>query len=175
MNKGITLMIGSMLLFACGSGDAASDTTAGDTSAVDTTAVDTTAASNTPWRVVVDEHQTGGPVDPGTRTATDAEAFDELWALMGRGGEQPSVDFDEEVVVAYAMSYPSGCEFPFIDLEIDETDAIITASYAGNEPAMCADDENQYLVIVGIDREGLSHPRYEVATSISGRTATLEL
>ncbi len=161
MNKFVVaLTVGSMMLVACGTGDQGGDTT---------------AVGNTPWRVLVDDHQVGGPVDPGIRTATDADTFDRLWALLGRDDDQPSIDFDDEVMIAFAMSYPSGCEFPFIGLVIDESDAVIAASYAGNEPAMCAADENQYLVMIGIDRDALTHPRYQLTTSIGGEAATLDL
>jgi hypothetical protein len=64
---------------------------------------------------------------------------------------------------------------PFIGLVIDESDAVIAANYAGNEPAVCAADENQYLVMIGIDRDALTHPSYEVRTSLNGQTATLDL
>lgn len=160
MNGGVAVVIGLTMLAACGSGGE------GDRP---------TAVGSEPWRVVVDDHQMGGPVDPGIRTATDAEMFDELWTLWGRDGDQPAVDFKDEVVIAHAMSYPSGCEFPFIGLVMDDSDATITANFAGNEPAECADDENQYLVIIGIDRDALTDSRYELTTSISGQTATLEL
>ncbi len=161
MNKFvIALVVGSMMLVACGTGDPGGDTTLG---------------GNTPWRVLVDSHQVGGPVEPGIRTATDADSFDRLWSLLGRDVDQPSIDFDDEVMIAFAMSYPSECEFPFIDLVIDESDAVIAASYAGNEPAICAADENQYLVMIGIDRDALRHHRYQLTTSIGAQAATLDL
>lgn len=161
MNKCSTILVASALVLgACGSSDVGSDTNAVQSGA---------------WRVVVDDHQVGGPIDAGIHTATDAGAFDELWASLGRGGDQPTVDFDDEIVIAYSLSYPSGCAFPFIDFDIDESDAVITASYAGNEPAECAADENQYLVVIGVDRDALMHPEYQVTTSVGGQVATLRL
>ncbi len=127
------------------------------------------------WRVLVDDHQVGGPIDLGIHTATDADEYAQLWALLGRDGKQPDADLDDDVVVAYATPYPSGCEYPFLRLNVDDSNAVIEAGYAGNEPALCAADENQYLVMVSIDRDALTLPRYELTTSLDAQVEYLDL
>ena len=63
-----------------------------------------------PWRVLADEHLVGGSFEVGAMTATASDQYHTMWAALGVESDEPAVDFDEEVVVAYTASYSSGCE-----------------------------------------------------------------
>ena len=114
----------------------------------------------TDWRVLADEHGTGG--DPAVYVATSDAEYDTVWSQLGFKMDRPSVDLDEEVVIAFTVSYPSGCEFPFVSLDVDHTIGTISPRYAGNEPGLCAADVNPYTVILAIRRNVLSADTYDV-------------
>lgn len=121
---------------------------------------DAVPGDETDWRVLADEHGIGG--DPVVYVATSEAEYDTVWSRLGFRTDRPSVDLDEEVVVVFTVSYPSGCEFPFISLDVDHTNGTISPRYAGNEPAVCAADENPYTVILAIRRDGLIADSYDV-------------
>ncbi len=114
----------------------------------------------TPWRLLADEHGVGGP--PAVRLVADGVEYHEMWSELGLTPGIPPVDLEDEIVVAFTVSYPSGCEYPFLALNLDHDALTITPHYGGNEPAVCAADENPYTVVVAIDRESLAVGSYEV-------------
>lgn len=115
----------------------------------------------TPWRLLADEHGVGGP--PAVRLVADDVEYHEMWSELGLTAGIPPVDLEEdEIVVAFTVSYPSGCEYTFLALNLDHDTRTISPHYGGNEPAVCAADVNPYTVVVAVDRESLTVGRYEV-------------
>ena len=113
-----------------------------------------------PWRLLADEHGAGGP--PSVRVVADDADYRTTWADLGLTARIPPVDLNDEIVVAFTVSYPSGCEYPFLSLNLDHAARTISPHYGGNEPAVCAADVNPYTVVVAIDRESLMAGSYEV-------------
>ena len=124
----------------------------------------------TPWRVLADEHGSGGP--PTVRPIVDEADYREMWSDLGLSARIPPVDLNDEIVVAFTVSYPSGCEYPFLSLNLDHAARTISPHSGGNEPAVCATDVNPYTVVVAIDRESLMVASYEVRlTTVSPEVA----
>ena len=124
----------------------------------------------TPWRVLADEHGAGGP--PTVRLIVDDADYRKMWPDLGLSATIPSVDLDQELVVAFTVSYPSGCEYPFLSLTLDHAARSILPHYGGNEPAVCGAEVNPYTVIVAIDRESLNVGSYEIRlTTVSPEVA----
>ena len=124
----------------------------------------------TAWRLLANEHGTGGP--PSVRVIADDDDYRTTWSDLGLTAKIPPVDWNDEIVVAFTVSYPSGCEYPFLSLNLDHATRTISPHYGGNEPAVCAADVNPYTVIVAIDRESLMVGSYEVRlTTVSPEVA----
>ena len=122
------------------------------------------SADEVDWRVLADVHGVGG--DPAVHVATTNAEYNVVWPDLGFAADRPLVDLDEEVVVAFNVSYPSGCEFPFVSLDVDHTARTISPRYVGNEPAVCADDQNPYTVALAISRDALTADTYSVRLTI---------
>ena len=118
------------------------------------------SADEVDWRVLADVPGVGG--DPAVHVATTNAEYNVVWSDLGFAADRPFVDLDEEVVVAFTVSYPSGCEIPFVSLEVDHAARTISPRYVGNKPAVCADDENPYSVALAISRDGLTAATYNV-------------
>lgn len=124
----------------------------------------------TPWRVLADEHGAGGP--PAVHLISDDAAYQKTWSELGLTASIPPVDLSRELVVAFTVSYPSGCEYPFLSLNLDHAARTISPHYGGNEPAVCAADVNPYTVVVAMDRESLTAGSYEIRlTTVSPEVA----
>jgi len=118
------------------------------------------AGNDVDWRVLADERGVGG--DPAVYVAKSDAEYHAVWSDLGFNADRPSVDMDEEVVVAFTVQYASGCEFPFVALDIDHTTGTISPRYAGNEPGQCGDDEKPYTVSLAIRRDALTADSYHV-------------
>ena len=126
------------------------------------------------WRMLADEQGTGGDL-PVHMALTDRD-YATMWSDIGFDSDRPPVDMDEELVVAFTVSYPSGCDYPFISLDVDQTARTISPLYAGNEPSVCAADENPHTVAIAISRDNLTAETYElrlttVGPDVAGTTA----
>lgn len=131
------------------------------------------------WRVLADEHGVGA--DAGVFVAITAAEYTALWRRLGFDAGPPDADTSEEVVVAFTLPYPEGCEFPFMSLEVDHIARTLAPRYGGNEPAVCGDDLIPYTVVVGVRRADVAGGVYNLRLPAIGAElgettgATLEM
>ena len=98
-----------------------------------------------------------------TGVATTDEQYAALWQQAGLGGDPPSVDFDEEVVIWFGAVYGSGCEIRMegvvFDLEqrIVHGDFVIPGVHQG-----CNDDANPEAYVVAVERSALPEAPFDV-------------
>lgn len=124
-------------------------------------------------RIVVDEPGLGS--EPGIVVINSTDELVTWWRDAGGEGSPPSFEPDRELMLAFTTSYPSGCEFPFLSVDIDVATRVIEARFGGNEPAECAADENPYSVIAAVGRTALPAGPWSATSSIGRATATFEL
>lgn len=90
------------------------------------------------------------------RAATDAAAFDQMWADLALDGDRPSVDFNDEVVVTFGHGIGSSC--PELRLDGVSTGGGIVFSVTSDplEPRACtADLVGAAVFVVALERSAL--------------------
>lgn len=131
------------------------------------------SAPGVPYRVLADERGLGG--EPAITVIDTPEAFATWWRDAGGAGTPPSFEPEHETVLALVASYPSGCEFPFLSLDVDVMNREITARYGGHEPAVCAADENPLGVVAAVDRRALPRGTWSVSSSVTSASASFDV
>lgn len=153
------------VLVACGASGDDGDATRQSTSGGSTPGV--------PYRVMANELGLGG--QPAIAVIEAPAAFATWWREAGGAGTPPPFDSERETVLVFVASYPSGCEFPFLSLDVDTVAREITARYGGNEPAACAADVNPFSVVAAVDRQALPSGAWSVSSSVTSASASFEV
>lgn len=117
------------------------------------------------WTLIGYEHDSG----PNYRTgaATDAGQLARLWRRSGVDGAVPDVDFDETIVVWFAIGHGSTCdELRMDDVVVDVEAATIYPRMVDLEDNVgCTDDlAGAFQYLVAVDRDRLPPPPFVVQT-----------
>ncbi len=127
-----------------------------------------------PYRVVVDEDGVGE--SSAMVVFDDAEEFDLWWNELGFAGSTPLFEPAKELVIGITATYPSGCQFGFRDIRINESERTVEARYLGNEPAAtCGSDANPFTVVAAIERSALAGGSWEATMSVADVTTSFEV
>jgi hypothetical protein len=115
------------------------------------------------WRLLADQMGKGEPYT--AQVALGGGEYDMLWSSLGLDGEQPTVDFDTEIVVQFGAVYSGSCpEIRLDDVVIDQASGSVTAEIVqlGGE-RICTSDANPRSYLVAIDRSALPQPPFTVS------------
>lgn len=97
------------------------------------------------------------------RVATDADAYADLWAALGLGGEAPPVDLAASIVASFAQGIGSSCPELRLDAVHIEDGAVYPAFSDPLSPRACtADLIGGQAFVVALDRAALPPAPYHV-------------
>lgn len=109
------------------------------------------------WRLLK-AGQAGGQEAYVVRAATDAEAWDEMWATIGLEGAAPGVDLADDVVVSFAHGIGSSCPEVRLDSVIIQGGVVFSEASDPLGPRECtADLAGAVVFVVAIARDALPH------------------
>lgn len=117
------------------------------------------------WELV--GHKQGKGPSYRTGAATDADQLAQLWRTSRVKGKVPSVDFDEAIVVWFAIGHGSTCtNLRMDDVVVDTEAAVIYPDMVDVDAnAGCTDDlVGTFQYVVAIDRERLPGAPFVVMT-----------
>ena len=175
---GRTLVIGALTIALAACGATESDgvpavVTNGVTDDV-TDRVTDDSGDERAYRVVVDEDGVGE--SSAVVVFDDVGEFDLWWHELGFAGSTPSFEPASELMIGITATYPSGCQYGFRDLRIDESDRTVDARYSGNEPAAaCGADANPFTVVAAIERSAMAPGSWEATMSVADVTTSFEV
>ena len=107
------------------------------------------------WRLLA-SGEAGGAEAYTVRAATDAAEWNQMWAAIGLGGESPSVDLQDEVVVSFGHGIGSSCPELRMDA-IEIADGVVFSRTSDPlAPRGCTDDlVGAAVFVVAIERDAL--------------------
>ncbi|HEX7173343.1 MAG TPA: hypothetical protein VF365_12150 [Candidatus Limnocylindria bacterium] len=109
------------------------------------------------WRLLAAGEASGGEAYT-VRAATDAAAWNEMWADIGLGGEPPPVAFDEEVAISFGHGIGSTCPEVRLDSVEIAGDVVFSRTSDPLAPRGCtADLVGAAVFVVAIERDALPH------------------
>jgi len=121
------------------------------------------------WRLLA-AGETGNQEAYTVRAATDADAWDEMWAAIGLEGQPPAVDFAEEVAVSFGHGIGSSCpELRLDGVGIQDGVAFSETSDPLSPRACTADLAATAAFVVAIERSALPDDGFTLRLS---RTTT---
>jgi hypothetical protein len=107
------------------------------------------------WRLLI-AGETGNQEAYTVRAATDADAWDEMWAALDLDGQPPAVDFAEEVAVSFGHGIGSSCPELRLDGVGIQDGVVFSETSDPLSPRACTDDLAATAVfVVAVERSSL--------------------